>query len=110
MEAPWDLAGQATYRDGGVGEDECAPAFYPPANPSIADPTKPTYITQQIPCDIKPRLTKEQHDILEGEFQKQHKPNTITKKRFAESLGVSLDKVNVSVIPSGAAAAAWQRG
>ena len=49
-----------------------------------------------ISCDIKPRLTKEQHDILEAHYQKQNKPNTNTKKGFAESLHVSLDKVNVS--------------
>lgn len=50
-----------------------------------------------ISCDIKPRLTKEQHDILEAHFQKQNKPNTNTKKNFAETLNVSLDKVNVSL-------------
>ena len=58
------------------------------------------YVTQGVPqhisCDIKPRLTKEQHDILETHFQSQPKPNTSTKKGFAESLNVSLDKVNVS--------------
>lgn len=48
-----------------------------------------------LAVDVKPRLTKEQHDVLENEFQKQAKPNTNTKKRFAEVLGVSLDKVNV---------------
>lgn len=47
-----------------------------------------------LAVDVKPRLTKEQHDVLESEFQKQSKPNTNTKKRFAEVLGVSLDKVN----------------
>jgi hypothetical protein len=50
----------------------------------------------QIACDIKPRLTKEQHDILEAHYTEQTKPNTSTKKGFAESLNVSLDKVNVS--------------
>ena len=54
-------------------------------------------VPQQISCDIKPRLTKEQHDILEAHYQKQPKPNTNTKKGFAEALSVSLDKVNVSV-------------
>ncbi|KAF2842428.1 hypothetical protein M501DRAFT_1013771 [Patellaria atrata CBS 101060] len=44
--------------------------------------------------DVKPRLTKEQHDILEAHFQQQHKPNTNTKKGFAETLGVPLDKIN----------------
>ncbi|GIZ40202.1 hypothetical protein CKM354_000355400 [Cercospora kikuchii] len=48
----------------------------------------------QMTCDIKPRLTKEQHDILESHFQKQNKPSTNTKKGFAETLNVSLDKVN----------------
>ena len=48
--------------------------------------------------DVKPRLTKEQHDILETHFQQQHKPSTSTKKTFAESLGVPLDKINVSVL------------
>lgn len=62
------------------------------SNPSYYGPT----MTHQISCDIKPRLTKEQHDVLETHFKKQPKPNTNTKKGFAETLGVSLDKVNVS--------------
>lgn len=49
-----------------------------------------------LAVDVKPRLTKEQHDILEAHYQQQSKPNTQTKKGFAEALGVSLDKVNVS--------------
>jgi hypothetical protein len=65
----------------------------------MADPKTAYYATAipppQISCDIKPRLTKEQHDILEAHYQEQNKPNTVTKKRFAESLNVSLDKVNV---------------
>ncbi|KAK4507494.1 hypothetical protein PRZ48_001229 [Zasmidium cellare] len=54
----------------------------------------PQQLPQHMSCDIKPRLTKEQHDILEAHYQKQQKPNTNTKKGFADSLGVSLDKVN----------------
>ncbi|KAK0928939.1 hypothetical protein LTR29_017220 [Friedmanniomyces endolithicus] len=45
-------------------------------------------------CDIKPRLSKGQHEMLEAEYLKQNKPSTSTKKGFAEALGVSLDKVN----------------
>lgn len=64
-----------------------------PRNPYAA-----TAVAQhQIACDIKPRLTKEQHDILEAHYMEQTKPNTSTKKGFAESLNVSLDKVNVSL-------------
>ena len=49
-----------------------------------------------IGVDVKPRLTKEQHDVLEAHYNQQNKPNTQTKKTFANKLGVSLDKVNVS--------------
>ncbi|KAF2833197.1 hypothetical protein CC86DRAFT_376410 [Ophiobolus disseminans] len=45
-------------------------------------------------CDVKPRLTKEQHDVLEQHFQVQHKPSTLVKKDFASKLGVPLDKIN----------------
>lgn len=56
-----------------------------------------TNVTHPMSCDIKPRLTKEQHDILEAQYNKVQKPNTNVKKGFAESLNVSLDKVNVSI-------------
>lgn len=52
-------------------------------------------------CDIKPRLTKDQHDVLEAHYQKVPKPSTAVKKTFAEQLGVSLDKVNVRVCRCG---------
>jgi hypothetical protein len=67
---------------------------------SMPDPSRNPYVNaipqHQVACDIKPRLTKEQHDILEAHYTEQTKPNTSTKKGFAESLNVSLDKVNVS--------------
>lgn len=57
--------------------------FYPPnLQPAI------------VPHDVKPRLSKSQHEMLEVEYSKQAKPSTSTKKGFAEALGVSLDKVN----------------
>lgn len=49
--------------------------------------------------DVKPRLTKEQHDILESHFQQQPKPSTNTKRGFAENLGVPVDKINVRTSP-----------
>ncbi|KAI7136927.1 hypothetical protein KC352_g30385, partial [Hortaea werneckii] len=91
METFMDFARPAGFHD--AGENDQA-HYYSAAAAPMGDPTKTSYIQQQVPCDIKPRLTKEQHDVLEAEFQRQHKPNTITKKRFAEVLGVSLDKVN----------------
>lgn len=47
------------------------------------------------PTEVRPRLTKEQHDILERHFQGERKPNTATKKSIAESLEVPLEKINV---------------
>ena len=46
--------------------------------------------------DVKPRLTKDQHDVLEHHFLNHHKPSTTVKKEFATKLGVPLDKINVS--------------
>lgn len=66
---------------------------------NLSEQHKNLYAPGGVPqpiCDTKPRLTKEQHDILEAHYTNQPKPNTSTKKGFAESLGVSLDKVNVS--------------
>ena len=71
------------------------------SSPYIPDPaTMGGYLNNpsaHANCDIKPRLTKEQHDVLEAHYQKQNKPSTVTKKGFAESLNVSLEKVNVCV-------------
>jgi hypothetical protein len=63
-----------------------------PGKPPGGPPAK-----QHTGCaDVKPRLTKEQHDILEAHFQTQNKPSTSTKKGFADTLNVPVDKINVS--------------
>lgn len=75
-------------------QEQSKHAFLPPNTngPSSAS-------NQPAACDIKPRLTKDQHDILEAEYQRQNKPNTDTKRTFADRLNVSLDKVNVRQHP-----------
>ncbi|CBX92761.1 hypothetical protein LEMA_P054670.1 [Plenodomus lingam JN3] len=58
-------------------------------------PASSSSTTQKPPGnDVKPRLTKDQHDVLEHHFQQQHKPSTNVKKEFAVKLGVPLDKIN----------------
>ncbi len=68
---------------------------------ALPDATEAAFYHQNIPqpgsCDIKPRLNKEQHDFLEDHYKQQTKPNTSTKKGFADHLNVSLDKVNASI-------------
>lgn len=45
--------------------------------------------------ESKPRLSKEEVDLLESEFQKNHKPNSSTKKALAESMRVDHARINV---------------
>lgn len=66
------------------------------SEPNVRLPTHPMHPHPHPVCqEAKPRLTKEQHDILEAHFQQQNKPSTSTKKGFAEGLGVPLEKINV---------------
>ena len=60
-----------------------------------AGPPRPAGAMVQVCADVKPRLTKDQHEILEQHFRQQPKPSTSTKKGFADALGVPLDKINV---------------
>lgn len=101
MDSYLDWSGHAGYQEAADDSANRGSQHQRPFHHSIAERQHQNFFnatqSQHIPCDIKPRLTKEQHDILENHFQQQAKPNTSTKKGFAESLGVSLDKVNVSM-------------
>lgn len=44
--------------------------------------------------ETKPRLGKDEVDILEREFKKNPKPTTQTKRQFAEDMGVDLARIN----------------
>ncbi|KAH6678072.1 hypothetical protein B0J14DRAFT_614935 [Halenospora varia] len=44
--------------------------------------------------ETKPRLGKDEVDILEREFKKNQKPSTQTKRQFAEDMGVDLARIN----------------
>ncbi|KAF7551685.1 hypothetical protein G7Z17_g4841 [Cylindrodendrum hubeiense] len=44
--------------------------------------------------ETKPRLSKEEVEVLEAEFQKNHKPNSSTKKTLAESMRVDHARIN----------------
>lgn len=45
--------------------------------------------------ESKPRLSKEEVEVLEAEFQKNHKPSSSTKKALAESMRVDNARINV---------------
>jgi hypothetical protein len=61
------------------------------------DRTKVSLKTPHNTNDVEPRLTKDQHDILEANFQQQNRPSTATKKDWAEALKLPVDKINVSI-------------
>lgn len=48
--------------------------------------------------ETKPRLGKEEVEVLERSFQKNPKPTTNTKKQFAEDMGVDLSRINVRIL------------
>lgn len=48
--------------------------------------------------ESKPRLSKEEVEILEAEFQKNHKPNSNTKKALADSMRVENARINVCIL------------
>ena len=45
--------------------------------------------------ETKPRLGKDEVEILEREFKKNSKPTTQTKRQFADNMGVELARINV---------------
>lgn len=45
--------------------------------------------------ETKPRLGKDEVDVLEREFNKNPKPTTQTKRHFAETMQVDLSRINV---------------
>lgn len=48
--------------------------------------------------ETKPQLGNNEVEILEREFEKNHKLSTQTKRQFAEDMSVELSAVNVSTI------------
>jgi hypothetical protein len=50
--------------------------------------------------ETKPRLSKEEVEVLETEFQKNHKPNSTIKKALAESMRVDNARINVGYVLS----------
>jgi hypothetical protein len=48
--------------------------------------------------DTKPRLSKGEVEILERQFQEQHKPTSNTKRQLAERMRVDISRINVSQV------------
>jgi len=46
-------------------------------------------------AEPKPRLAKDEVELLEREFAKNPKPNSSTKRELAEQMGVEVPRINV---------------
>jgi hypothetical protein len=47
------------------------------------------------PAEPKPRLAKDEVELLEREFSKNQKPSSSTKRELAEQMGVEVPRINV---------------
>lgn len=69
--------------------------FYPPAPPPMIEEYE--HYTENL---SRPRLTKEQVETLEAQFQAHPKPNSNIKRQLAAQTNLSLPRVAVSESPS----------
>ena len=58
------------------------------------------HVETNQPSSPKPRLSKEEVDMLEKEFGKNPKPNNSTKRVLAEHFGVEVPRINVRFLSS----------
>lgn len=54
--------------------------------------------TESQEISTRPRLTKEQAEVLETHFQANHKPSSQVKRELAIQTGLSINRVGVSTV------------
>jgi hypothetical protein len=67
-------------------------------NPFFAQQHHPTLMlahAHKHVTETKARFAKHEVEVLEAEFQKNHKPNSIIKRGLAEKMGVEVPRINV---------------
>ena len=82
----------AAYRDSVSIRDWAARAALEHNETSASNTAKQT--------ESKPRLAKHEAQLLEAEFQRNPKPNSVVKKAFAEQMKVDIARINVSLSTS----------
>jgi hypothetical protein len=71
------------------------PYAMPRRSNSMTDLSQVARGTHGDKSDTKPRLSKGEVEILERQFQEQHKPSSNTKRQLAERMGVEIARINV---------------
>jgi hypothetical protein len=93
---PWSGPGGIPTDYNKREEDAADPSGSASQGASKAPQGLPQNMPPHVSADVNRGLTNEQRDVLEAYFQDQHKPSKATKKGFAESLNVPVNKINVS--------------
>jgi hypothetical protein len=76
-------------------EQQHRPYAVPRRSNSMTDLSQMARASQGDKGDTKPRLSKGEVEILERQFQEQHKPSSNTKRQLAERMGVEISRINV---------------
>lgn len=61
------------------------------------------------PTEPKPRLAKDEVELLEREFAKNPKPSSSTKRELAEQMGVEVPRINVGFLQRDGAPPRYRR-
>ncbi len=76
-------------------EQQHRPYAVPRRSNSMTDLSQMARASHGEKGDTKPRLSKGEVEILERQFQEQHKPSSNTKRQLAERMGVEISRINV---------------
>jgi Homeodomain len=79
----------------GFDQSHTYPYAMPRRSNSMTDLTQVARGPHGDKSDTKPRLSKSEVEILERQFQEQHKPSSKTKRQLAERMGVEIARINV---------------
>ena len=97
-------AGSGRRKDEDNGNSSTPQADAGDKSPSAAqsaekrtDPVTSAEENEEPEVSTRPRLTREQVFLLEQQFQAAPKPSTSTKRKLAETTGLSMPRVGVSI-------------
>jgi hypothetical protein len=76
-------------------EQQHRPYAVPRRSNSMTDLSQMARASNGDKGDTKPRLSKGEVEILERQFQEQHKPSSNTKRQLADRMGVDISRINV---------------
>ena len=71
-----------------------------PNRPNMSSTPPAQQDPEEVDSASRPRLTTQQTNLLESCFRQDPKPQTVEKKRLAQQIGLTVEKVNVRLTAS----------